>query len=398
MTTGRTFPAFPARRGAVRGRTWWGQAWTRAMEDTSLDQGRLARGRTYARAGRVGPITVSPGRLSAPVHGSDPEPYQTVVHVERLRDPDWDRFLDEVAARAGHIAALLDGDMPHDLVAAAADAGVRLLPTVGDLEPECDCPDWGFPCKHAAALCYQAAWLLDEDPFVLLLMRGRGESELLDALRRRDTPAVADVVPVAGVPAREAYAVVPAPLPDVARPVPDAAPADLVLPDLPEGSGVDLAALRLLAADAAARARGLLARDAEPLTTEPLTESQDLVRIAATHPERYPRPDLAREVAAWRYGGLPGLRVLEEVWTPPALDMARARAALAAEEDFPVVRERRNRWTVPDRGLQLRYGRDGRWYPFRKSAGQWWPAGPPDRDPVALLGDLSPRTGEARPH
>lgn len=393
MTTGRTFPAFPARRGAVRGRTWWGQAWTRAMEDTSLDQGRLARGRTYARAGRVGPITVSPGRLSAPVQGSDPEPYQTVVYVERLRDPDWDRFLDEVAARAGHIAALLDGDMPHDLVAAAADAGVRLLPTVGDLEPECDCPDWGYPCKHAAALCYQAAWLLDEDPFVLLLMRGRGESELLDALRRRDTPAVADVVPVAGVSAREAYAVVPAPLPDVDRPVP-AAPADLVLPELPaEGSGVDLAALRLLAADAAARARALLAGE-----TEPLTEWQDTVRIAATHPERYPRPDLAREVAAWRYGGLPGLRVLEEVWTPPPLDTARARAALAAEEDFPGVRERRNRWTVPDHGVQLRYGQDGRWYPFRKCSGQWWPAGPPDRDPVVLLGDLLSRLGEVRSH
>jgi hypothetical protein len=331
------------------------------------------------------------------VHGSDPEPYQTVVYVERLRDADWDRFLDEVAARAGHIAALLDGDMPHDLVAAAADAGVRLLPAVGDLEPECDCPDGGYPCKHAAALCYQAAWLLDEDPFVLLLMRGRGESELLDALRRRDTPAVADVVPAAGVPAREAYAVSPPPLPEADRPVPDAAPPDLVLPELPvEGPGVELAALRLLAADAAARARALLVRDAEPETAEPLTEWQDTVRVAATHPERYPRPDLAREVTAWRYGGLPGLRVLAEVWTPPSLDMARARAAFSDEEDLPEVRKRRNRWTVPDHGVQLRYGRDGRWYPLRKRSGQWWPAGPPDRDPVALLGDLLSGTDEVR--
>ena len=61
-----------------------------------------------------------------------------------------------------------------------------LLPTVGDLEPECDCPDWGWPCKHAAALCYQIARLLDVDPFVLLLMRGRGERELMEELRRRN--------------------------------------------------------------------------------------------------------------------------------------------------------------------------------------------------------------------
>jgi hypothetical protein len=305
-----------------------------------------------------------------------------VVRVERLGEPDWERFLDEVAARAGHIAALLDGEMPHDLVSAAADAGVRLLPTVGDLEPECDCPDWGYPCKHAAALCYQAAWLLDEDPFVLLLLRGRGESELLDALRRLDTPAVADMLPAGGVPAREAYAVTPAPLPEQMVDGPSAEP---VLPGIPaEAPGVDLAALRLLAADAAARARALLAGGAEPLT-----ERQDTVRVAATHPERYPRPDLAREVAAWRYGGLSGLRALEESWTPPRLDLARARAGLAADgEEFPTVREWRNRWTVPDRGVQLRYGRDGRWYPFRKRSGQWWPAGPPDRDPVAVLADL----------
>ncbi|HEX6076928.1 MAG TPA: SWIM zinc finger family protein [Micromonosporaceae bacterium] len=393
--TGRTFPAFPPRRGAVRGRTWWGRAWTQAMEETSLDQGRLARGRTYARAGRVGPITVSPGRISAPVYGSHAVPYQTTVYVERLGEPDWERFLAEVAARAGHIAALLDGDMPHDLVAAAADAGVRLLPTVGDLEPECGCPDWGYPCKHAAALCYQAAWLLDEDPFVLLLMRGRGQSELLEGLRRRDAPAVADLVPAAGTPAAEAYAATPAPLPDRGPP-PDGPPAELVVP---EGPGVDPAALRLLVADAAVRARGLLAGDAPVLT-----EWQDTVRFAAIHPDRYPRPDLAREVAAWRYGGLAGLQTLAEPWTPPKLDMARARAGLAADgEQFPELREWRNRWTVPGRGVQLRYGRDGRWYPYRqrsddhsapgpRSGARWWPAGPPDRDPGAVLADLLSET------
>lgn len=59
---------------------------------------------------------------------------------------------------------------------------MALLPGVGDLDPECDCPDWGNPCVHAGALCYQAAWLLDADPFVLLLLRGRGREEIVTAL------------------------------------------------------------------------------------------------------------------------------------------------------------------------------------------------------------------------
>ena len=39
--------------------------------------------------------------------------------------------------RAGHIAALLDREMPPHLVEDAAAAGVELLPGIGDLEPRC---------------------------------------------------------------------------------------------------------------------------------------------------------------------------------------------------------------------------------------------------------------------
>lgn len=184
----RGFPVFPAsRRRGARGRTWWANAWIDALEDTSLDAEPLRRGRRIATAGRVGPITVSPGRIAAPVYDADGAPRRTAVHVDRLDDTQWDRFYDQVAAHAGHLAALLDHDMPRALADATADADVRLLPGIGDLEPECDCDGWELPCEHAAALCYQTGWLLDEDPFVLLLLRGRGEHELLTELQRRNT-------------------------------------------------------------------------------------------------------------------------------------------------------------------------------------------------------------------
>ncbi|GAA2405874.1 hypothetical protein GCM10010404_75060 [Nonomuraea africana] len=158
MTAAKGFPAFPPQRAGARFATsWWGRAWLKALEDTSLDHTLLAKGRAYAKTGQLGPITVSEGRIAAMAS----DEYAAVVHISPL--PDWDRFLEQVAAKAGHLAALLDGDMPYDLV--------ELLPGVGDLEPDCDCPDWGHPCKHAAALCYQASWLLDRDPFLLMLMR-----------------------------------------------------------------------------------------------------------------------------------------------------------------------------------------------------------------------------------
>jgi uncharacterized Zn finger protein len=201
------FPAFPAttRKPGRFARSWWGTAWLQAMADTSLDLAQLKRGRKFAYAGLVGPITVSAGRIAAQVTGDDGDVHHTVVLVDRLSDAQWRTFLDEVAAKAGHLAALLDRDMPHDLVDAAAGADVPLLPGIGDLQPECDCDGWELPCTHAAALCFQAAWLLDADPFVLLLLRGLGQQELTDELRRRAArrpdPVVTDP---AGVAARAA--------------------------------------------------------------------------------------------------------------------------------------------------------------------------------------------------
>jgi uncharacterized Zn finger protein len=244
--TAMGFPAFPVtpRKPGRFARTWWGNAWLKAMEDTSLDLKQLKRGRRFAYAGLVGPITLSAGRIAAQVTNDDGQVHHTVVLVDRLTDAQWRRFLDEVAAKAGHIAALVDRDMPHDLVEAATDADVPLLPGIGDLQPECDCEGWELPCTHAAALCFQAAWLLDADPFVLLLLRGLGQEDLTEELRRRSAARTRS----APAPAAEVEPLPP--LPPVTGP-----PRRLVVPPAP---GIDPDDLAATVARAAARARKLL--------------------------------------------------------------------------------------------------------------------------------------------
>ncbi|MFG3488116.1 SWIM zinc finger family protein [Streptomyces sp. NPDC047972] len=401
----RSFPPV-APREAPDGRfaaTWWGNAWVDALEDTALDPARLARGKAYAGRGHVDAITVTPGRVVAYVHGSRPRPYRTEIRMRTLGDDGWERFLDQVAARPDHIAALLDKDVPH-----ALEAVTGLLPAPGDLVPDCSCPDDGYPCKHAAALCYQAARLLDEDPFVLFLMRGRGEQELLAELTRRnaalsaaETTAAAPPMPT--VPARAVLdaadrtgPALPAPLPP-----PDRAGRPAVFP--PDPHAPDPLALDLLASEAAVRAHAFLTTGQDPVAA--LTPWQDAVRLAAAHPgsgltastralyrdlayalDRTPT-DLARAVAAWRQGGASGLSVLEEPWDPPAGPFDRARPALIAA-DFPAFRPWRNRLSTES--LQLRLGRDGLWYGYESDAGRedWWPRGAPDLDPVGALTDL----------
>lgn len=403
----RTFPRFPARDAAdgAFAETWWGNAWVTALEEGALDAGRLARGRTYAGQGHVDAITVTPGLVLAYVHGSRPRPYRVQIRVRTLADADWDRFLDAAAERPGHIAALLDKEMPKSL----AECGVDLLPGPGELEPHCSCPDFGHPCKHAAALCYQTARLLDEDPFVLLLLRGRGERELLDALSRRNATRAArasqerEPAPLPGVRARDVLArgalpPLPVPLPPPAHP--EQPPA---YPGAP--GGPDPFALDQLATDAAARAHALLTAGRDPVAD--LTLWQDAVRIAAARPgsgltagtralyaslataTRRTPADLARAVAAWRQGGFDALGVLEEPWDPPAGRFDRARPLLLAA-DLPAFRPWRNHLTHPGGHAQLRLGRNGLWYAFESEPGHddWWPRGTPDLDPVGALTGL----------
>lgn len=419
----RTFPPLPPARGRRSfAESWWGNAWVEALEGKQqLATGRLARGRTYARGGNVGEITVTPGRVAARVQGSRPTPYRTSMDIPQLSPRDWELLLDTAAAQAGHIAALLDRDLPTALADDAARAGIRLLPRQGELTPDCSCPDWGYPCKHAAAVFYQVARLLDEDPFVLLLLRGRGERELMDELHRRNAvqaaaehaaPQVLTTAEPLGVPARDVFAAaraglapLPAPPPAVDRPGQVAPLASAGTP----APGVDPAALEFLAADTAARAarllhRALLPSDAQSLPVGPaqLSATQDLVRLAAAGPapEVFARlcrhgghtpQALTRAVRAWEQGGVTALPVMDNAWDPdpPQLHLAREAVKQAWEgEQAPRLRAARNRLTVIGRDAQLRLGTDGRWYPYRKEQGNWWPAGPADRDVAAILAGL----------
>lgn len=403
----RTFEAVPARASDTAepfADSWWGRAWVDALESLSMDEGRLARGRTYADGGHVAAITVTPGRVIAYVHGSRPRPYRAELRLRTFSASDWDTFLDAVAARPGHLSALLDKDMPHSLVDTAGETGIRLLPAAGDLDPDCSCPDRGWPCKHVAALCFQTARLLDSDPFVLLLMRGRGERELLDELGRRNAEHSARERPATpampSLPAAEALAgrflpPLPAPLP--VPPYPGQPPS---YPDLPGAH--DPLSLDHLASDAAARAHALLTTGDDPIAG--LSTWQDAVRIAASRPTAgltattralyrelayatgRSTTDLARAVAAWRQGGAEGLAVLESPWDPPAGPFDRARPALAAA-DFPRFQPWRNHLTNAGGTLQLRFGHDGRWYGYESDPGadDWWPRATPDTDPVGAL-------------
>lgn len=407
------------------GRTWWGRAWLEALEQRArLDPDRLPRGRVYARSGAVGGLAIAPGEARAQVQGRKNEPYQVRIRVRRFTDGEWDRVLAAISARLGHAAALLDGELPPEIADDTATAGLDLLPGGGEIGPRCNCPDDADPCKHSAAACYLITDALDADPFTLFVLRGRTRDQVLAGIRARrrgTTPGQVTANEAAGgtglsragnagqpaddpgVDAKAAFRTpIPwTPIPAVPLPPRRAgSPAALPVDPPPWRSGLREDLLEL-AADAASRAWELAA-GLSPDAGLTLGPDADLARRAArtlgtpafaaiAARSKVPQRDLARQALAWRQGGLAALELLRTEWDPAADDpdavelLAAARRVLDAKTGAaPAVRGNR----ITAGRLQLRLGRDLRWYPYARSDEDWEPSGRPDADPALAIADL----------
>ena len=326
----------PAAKGAGSrrsfGATWWGRAWLEALEQRArLDPGRLSRGRSYARRGSVLELTVTPGEVEAVVQGSRVTPYQVTVRIRAFSTAEWDAVLAIVSAQIGRVAALLDGELPPEVVDDVHAAGLDLLPGAGEVLTNCSCPDFAVPCKHSAAVCYLVADALDDDPFALLLLRGRRKDELLAALRsRRSGPAARHHAgPHSRSPRHPRHRSL-RPLPRFRRRLqarfrcpfrqdrlasPGVPTAVRVL-DPPRSSGIDVRDLVALATDAARRAWEVASGDGDGGLA--LTVDQDLARRAAlvlgtpeladlAHRAGVPARQLTSWAVAWREAGPGGL-------------------------------------------------------------------------------------------
>jgi uncharacterized Zn finger protein len=171
-----------SKRGAI-GEQWWSRRFIGVLESYGLS-GRLARGRSYARAGQVLDFALSQGKVTARVQGSRPRPYDVRIGVLPLTTAQWRRVQERLASQALFRAKLLAGEMPREIEEVFAECGTPLFPrSFADLDMHCSCPDWGVPCKHLAAVCYVLAEEFDRDPFAMLAWRGRARDDLLAALR-----------------------------------------------------------------------------------------------------------------------------------------------------------------------------------------------------------------------
>ena len=176
-------PIYAVNKRGEFGTEWWGKQWIAAM-NALQGEGRLDRGKSYARTGKVRELQIGKGLAYAKVQGSSPRPYQTAVELTAFTDQEWDQALTALASQLIYTAKLLAGEMPADIEELFKSINLSLFPrSLKDIHFHCTCPDMAEPCKHAAAIYYLLAEQIDVNPFVLFHLRGRTKDQVLSALR-----------------------------------------------------------------------------------------------------------------------------------------------------------------------------------------------------------------------
>ncbi len=162
---------------------WWSKLWVENFEE-GADSGRLSRGRSYARGGQVKDLEIAAGLVKASVQGSAGSPYEITVTMTPYSKEQIEAIYQELGSQPMIVAQLLNNELPIEFDELLMNLDLFLIPEYNqDMQVDCDCLDWGDPCKHSAAILYLIAEAIDKNPFLLLRMLGIEKDKLLEKLK-----------------------------------------------------------------------------------------------------------------------------------------------------------------------------------------------------------------------
>jgi len=192
------------------GITPWGAWFAEALEGFD-ESGRLSRGKSYANTGRVVSIEFEGRSAIAKVKGRSRPWYKVRIDFPPLGEAAVNKLFALIEAEPLLLARIEAGELPSELIDRLKASRIELIPRAwSSMKRSCDCPDWGDPCKHMAAVHYLIAQEVDRDPGLLFRLRG---VDLAERFKRK--PRKVALIPPFAVEFRE----------EPASRVPDSAPS-----------------------------------------------------------------------------------------------------------------------------------------------------------------------------
>ncbi len=165
--------------GKALARTWWGNAWNKNLEKYADYSNRIGRGRSYVRHGAVLDLQITPGKVTALVHGSATKPYSVSVAIKAMPKKNWATIKQVCTGKMESMQQLIAGKFPKELEKIFTEKGSGLFPVPNEIKFECSCPDWAYMCKHVAATLYGIGARLDDDPHLFFILRKMKMNDLV---------------------------------------------------------------------------------------------------------------------------------------------------------------------------------------------------------------------------
>ncbi len=141
---------------------------------------------------RITRLDIEAGRITSAIldgrKSSDNAECTVTVSIPVWSDEQWAQAVDLLSRQALFAAQLLAGEFPDELNTALQTHGLSLSPEPYErIEVSCTCehhqPDAAV-CPHVARVLSHTAEMLDDDPWLLFLLRGRRRQQVLRMLRR----------------------------------------------------------------------------------------------------------------------------------------------------------------------------------------------------------------------
>ena len=184
---------------------WPAGAWlTRMLRD--VDEITSNEGLEFARKGQTSLLEIEPGRIVGEVQDIDPRPHRIRIEFNPIGREDWKKVVDSMAKEARYAAKLVSGDVSPEIAEPFAAAGIALLPEEENISIQCGCGREG--CRHLATLAYLTAERMEQDPLLVLTLRGLYGPRFLERLQEARLVATSGVsrahpVPMAAARVRD---------------------------------------------------------------------------------------------------------------------------------------------------------------------------------------------------
>lgn len=171
---------------------------------------RTARDKQMTRGSRITRMEVLVGAISAEVQDRTHGACTVLIQVKPWDEATWTRVLDTLGSQPFFVTQALAGNLPAELEQTLQQLQAPLLPTqANELTQHCSCQQNGKTlCPELLAVHQQFSQMLNEEPWLLLRLRGRDRQQILHTLQARrsgNNSATAASINTSGpTPSREA--------------------------------------------------------------------------------------------------------------------------------------------------------------------------------------------------